>query len=80
MPSLREAALPDSLQPGAANVKTHCKRGHSLDDAYLVKHRTRPGEPKRIMRICRTCQLARAAWQRIQKRQRQEALIYDDVN
>lgn len=62
--------LPESLQPGAMNVKTHCKHGHSLDDAYLVEHRRVPGERLRVMRICRTCQIARAAWQRTQKRQR----------
>lgn len=71
---------PDSLKPGAMNVKTHCIHGHSLDDAYLVEHRRVPGERKRVMRICRTCQLARAAWQRVQKRQRRDAVIYDDVN
>ncbi len=54
--------LPASLAPGAMNVKTHCIHGHSLDDAYLTTHYY--AGKKRVMRICRPCQLARVANQR----------------
>ena len=54
--------LPASLAPGAMNVKTHCIHGHSLDDAYVTTHYY--AGKKRVMRICRPCQLARVANQR----------------
>ena len=57
--------LPPSLAPGAMNVKTHCIHGHSLDDAYITTH---IWYGKRVMRICRPCQLERARKQREKKK------------
>ena len=54
--------LPPSLAPGAVNVKTHCIHGHFLDDAYITTHHY--AGKKRVMRICRPCQLERVAQQR----------------
>ena len=56
------AELPPSLALGAMNVKTHCIHGHSLDDAYLTTHFW--AGKKRVMRICRPCQIERARKQR----------------
>ena len=53
---------PASFAPRAKNVKTHCIHGHSLDDAYLTVHFW--AGKKRVMRICRPCQLERVAEQR----------------
>ncbi len=47
--------LPAPFAPRAKNVKTHCIHGHSLDDAYLTVHFW--AGKKRVMRICRPCQL-----------------------
>ncbi len=58
--------LPLSLAPGAMNVKTHCIHGLSLDDAYLTTHYW--AGKKRVMRICRPCQIERAAKQRRKKK------------
>ena len=54
--------VPASLAPGAMNVKTHCIHGHSLDDAYLTTHYW--WGKKRVMRICRPCQIERVRNQR----------------
>ena len=54
--------IPAAPAPRAKNFKTHCIHGHSLDDAYLTTHYW--AGKKRVMRICRPCQLERAAKQR----------------
>jgi hypothetical protein len=64
----RLCVRPDHLEPvtpaenmrrrvAAMGAATHCKRGHSLADAY----------PRESSRRCRTC--ARAAWQRASAKQ-----------
>ena len=53
---------PVAPAPGAKNFKTHCIHGHSLDDAYLVTHWYKG--KNRVMRLCRPCQVERAAKQR----------------
>jgi len=58
--------MPKIPSPGARNYKTHCIHGHSLDDAYLTTHYW--AGKKRVMRMCRPCQLERAAKQREKNR------------
>ncbi len=44
----------------AERIKTHCKNGHSMDDAYEVRRGLRSGGPITVVRMCSGCLRERA--------------------
>ena len=53
------------MRGGNNSIKTRCKHGHSLADAYIRKN-----DSGRTWRLCRTCQLQHAA--NYQKKKKEE--------